>query len=135
MNAPQLIRQCEHLGIRLSINGDLLHVVGADRLTPGLKAELIQHKPAILAVLATENASEYLAERGAICAVDRLPPAHVRPVFSYHLEDYLAPLIVLGTVGETLSEITASLRDRYGGRLLSAAPYQWPPQPPRKTLN
>ncbi|MHB8403976.1 MAG: TubC N-terminal docking domain-related protein [Gammaproteobacteria bacterium] len=131
MNAPQLIRECRQRGIALSPNGDKLHVVPASKVTPELKEALIQHKPGILAVLAHEDATEYAAERSAICAADDLPPAHLRPIFEYCLaDDPHVRLIMLGYHGETLDEARASLFDRFGfARVVGVQVYVWPSPP------
>jgi len=128
----EIIQRCQQHGVWLSINGDKLHVVPATKLTPELKAVLLQYKPDILAALAHEDAAEYVAERTAICAADGLPPTHLRPVFQYFLTaDPGQPLIMLGTPGETLEQATESLRDRFGAaKVLDVRLYEWPPRPP-----
>lgn len=133
MTALALLEETRHLGLRLSIRGDKL------RIEPPPGPELIERlkaaKSELMALLASENASEYVAERTAICAADGLPPRAVRPVFEYVLADRPGvPLIMLGVVGETPAEAQASLFDRFGRRLLRVTVYQWPPAPLREGL-
>ncbi|HVC37504.1 MAG TPA: hypothetical protein VNF46_03780 [Gammaproteobacteria bacterium] len=125
----ELIQQCQQAGIQLSQHGDKLYVVPAAKLTPELKATLIQRKPDILAYLAHEDAQEYVAERVAIAAADGLPPTHLRPAFIYYLtNDPKQPLTMLGQIGQTLEQARSSLQDRFGfARVASVSDYIWPP--------
>ncbi len=131
MSAAAILRECHQRGIRLFPQPDSkLLVQPASKLTDELRQAIRANKPGILAALAHEDAAEYVAERTAICAADRLPPAHLRPVFKYCLsDDPRTQLIMLGYAGETLDEARASLYDRFGDRVLSVGVYQWPPQP------
>jgi len=105
----EIIQRCQCQGIQLSPNGDKLRVIPASKVTPELRAALLQHKPEILRML---------------------PMQQTRQVFEYTLaDDPHAKLIILGSIGETLAEARALLFDRFRERLLSVEPYQWPPKP------
>ncbi len=129
--AADLIERCHRQGISLAPRAGMLAVKPANKLTAELRQALMEHKQAVMAVLAHEGATEYLAERSAVCEADGLPAVGLRPVFEYTLADNpRQPLIMLGRVGETLADAQASLRARFGSaRVLSCERYQWPPMP------
>jgi len=106
--AAELIEQCTRQGIHLSPNGSKLHVVPVAKLTPELRAALIQHKPEIMRLL---------------------PARHHRPVFEFQISDFPGRHILLGIPGETLEQAHSGLHDRYGSRLLDVALYEYPPKP------
>lgn len=122
MSAADLIFKCRQQGIRLFTNGDKLRVVPADKLTHELKAELIQHKPEILAALADCEETDGLR-----------PGARGRPVFEYSLANEPSPLILLGRLGDSLAEARACLRAKFSERLIEVREYKWP-RPPKVLL-
>jgi len=131
MQVTQIFQECRRRGLQMVPQGDKLLVSPRSLITDELRAAIRANKPDILAALAHEDATEYVAERSAICALDGLPPAHLSPVFEYHLADAPhARLIMLGYHGETLDEARASLFDRFGSKVLSIEPYIWPSRPP-----
>ena len=131
--AADLIERCHLQGISLAPRADMLAVKPANKLTAELRQALLRHKPDILAALAHEDATDYVAERSAIREADGLRPCGIRPVYEYRLaDDPRQPLIMLGLVGQTLEQARASIMDRFGSaRVLSCEPYQWPPMPER----
>jgi len=103
----EIIERCQRAGIQLSLNGTKLRVMPASKVTPELKAALLQHKPEILRLL---------------------PSRQVQPVFTYYLANNPhQQLLMMGYRGETLAEARASLFDRFGPKVLSIEPYQWTP--------
>lgn len=91
-----------------AITADVLAALKANK--PALMAELRRRQ---LAVVEGGNATEYLAERSAICAADGLPPATLRPVFRCILRGN-PPFILLGRVGESLEQARAELLTQFG---------------------
>lgn len=115
MSAQLSVATLQAAGFRLSVNGDKLHVEPVP--SPDMFARLKAAKPQLLAELRretlTDDATEYVAERTAICAADGLPLAMLRPVYRCTLRDN-PPFTLLGRVGETLEQARTELRQQFG---------------------
>ena len=104
MNAATLLRDLTDRGVRLTRDGDSLRVrAPRGTITDDLREALLEHKPAILDLLAA-----------AKIAATRRPVLHFRT--STFPANAWATLI--GRPGESLDALRADLRERFGAGLI-----------------
>ncbi|MGH8116594.1 MAG: hypothetical protein ACREPJ_04700 [Rhodanobacteraceae bacterium] len=117
MSVAILIRDLQDSGITLTARDDKLHVEApTGTLTPELRAELLAHKPELLAEL---TRPESPAE----------PPTS-RLVVDYRLRDHPGQwLVMLGAPGDRFDLIRQDLQVRYGGRLVDVRQHVAQPRP------
>lgn len=104
MSAIAMIRELADTGIRLSVNGDKLHVQAVPgTITPELRQRLLAHKADLLRALATSTG--------------------LRHVVEYQLADSPQWLVMLGASGASYAETVVALHLQFRGRVVDARPH------------
>ena len=121
MTPADLIAKLDRIGIHLSLERGVLLARPRNKLTDDIRQTIRQHRPALLAFLADEDAREHIEERAALAEYDGgLPRIQAERqaaerVFSYQLaDDPMRWLVMLAKPGDTLETVTRTLQNQFG---------------------